>query len=184
MSALASPAQLRASFIRWSLFLVPGIVLLGFFSGTAGGGAGTPWFASLVKPSLFPPPATFGIVWTILYVLMGLAMALIVTARGAPGRTAAIVVFVLQLAMNLAWSPLFFGAHQITNALYLLLAIDLAVLTTLILFWRVRPLAGMLLLPYLAWVCFATVLNWQFLEANPDADGQEVSGAVSTVEFE
>ena len=184
MSALASPAQLRASFIRWSLFLVPGIVLLGFFSGTAGGGAGTPWFASLVKPSLFPPPATFGIVWSILYVLMGFALALIVTARGAPGRTTAIVVFAIQLAMNLAWSPLFFGAHQITAALYLLLAIDAAVLATVVLFWRVRPLAGMLLVPYLAWVLFASVLNWQFLEANPNADGQEVSGAVSTVEFE
>jgi len=116
MSALASPGQLRASFIRWSLFLVPGIVLLGFLSGTAGGGAATPWFASLVKPSLFPPPATFGIVWTILYVLMGFALALVVTARGAPGRTAAIAVFVVQLVMNLAWTPLFFGAHQITVA--------------------------------------------------------------------
>jgi tryptophan-rich sensory protein len=54
----------------------------------------------------------------------------------------------------------------------------------LVLFWRVRPLAGMLLLPYLAWVLFAAVLNWQFLQANPDAEGQDVSGAVSTVTFE
>lgn len=184
MSALASSSQLRASFIRWSLFLVPGVVLLGALSGTAGGGANTPWFASLVKPSLFPPPATFGIVWTILYVLMGFALALVVTARGAPGRSAAIIVFVLQLALNLAWTPLFFGAHQITGALALLGAIDLAVLLTVMLFWRVRPLAGTLLLPYLAWVLFATVLNWQFLEANPNADGQEVSGAVTAVEFE
>lgn len=184
MSALASSSQLRASFIRWSLFLVPGVVLLGALSGTAGGGANTPWFASLVKPSLFPPPATFGIVWTILYVLMGFALALVVTARGAPGRSAAIIVFVLQLALNLAWTPLFFGAHQITGALALLAAIDLAVLLTVMLFWRVRPLAGTLLLPYLAWVLFATVLNWQFLEANPNADGQEVSGAVTAVEFE
>ncbi|NBW76722.1 MAG: tryptophan-rich sensory protein [Sphingomonadaceae bacterium] len=184
MSALASSSQLRASFIRWSLFLVPGVVLLGALSGTAGGGANTPWFASLVKPSLFPPPATFGIVWTILYVLMGFALALVVTARGAPGRSAAIIVFVLQLALNLAWTPLFFGAHQITGALALLAAIDLAVLLTVMLFWRVRPLAGTLLLPYLAWVLFATLLNWQFLEANPNADGQEVSGAVTAVEFE
>lgn len=184
MSALASPAQLRSSFIRWSLFLVPGIVLLGFLSGTAGGGAGTPWFASLVKPSLFPPPATFGIVWSILYVLMGFALALVVTARGAPGRTLAIAAFVVQLIINLAWSPLFFGAHQISAALYLLLAIDVAVFATLLLFWRVRPLAGMLLMPYLAWVLFAAVLNWQFLEANPNADGHDVTGAVSTVTFE
>lgn len=184
MSALASPSQLRASFIRWSLFLVPGIVLLGALSGTAGGGANTPWFASLEKPSLFPPPATFGIVWTILYLLMGFALALIITARGARGRNVAVVVFIVQLLLNLAWTPLFFGAHQITGALILLGVIDLAVLATVVLFWRVRPIAGALLLPYLAWVCFATALNWQFLEANPGADGQEVSGAVSTVQFE
>ena len=184
MSALASSAQLRASFIRWSLFLVPGIVLLGALSGTAGGGANTPWFASLVKPSLFPPPVTFGIVWPLLYVLMGFALALIITARGARGRRAAIVGFAVQFALNLAWTPLFFGAHQITGALILLLVIDVAVLATVLLFWRVRPIAGAMLLPYLAWVLFATVLNWQFLAANPDADGQEVSGAVATVEFE
>lgn len=184
MSALASPAQLRASFVRWSLVLVPGIVLLGALSGTAGGGADSPWFASLVKPSLFPPPATFGIVWTILYVLMGFALALVVTARGAPGRRAAIWAFAVQLALNLAWTPLFFGAYQITGALILLLVIDLAVAVTVLLFWRVRPLAGLLLVPYLAWVLFAAVLNWQFLQANPDADGRAVSGAVSTVTFE
>ena len=142
MSALASPSQLRASFIRWSLFLVPGIVLLGALSGMAGGGAGSPWFASLNKPSLYPPPATFGIVWTILYVMMGFALALVVTARGAPGRRGAIAAFVIQLALNLGWTPLFFGAHQITGALVLLGVIDLAVLTTVVLFWRVRPVAG------------------------------------------
>ena len=184
MSALASPSQLRASFIRWSLFLVPGIVLLGAFSGMAGGGAGSPWFASLNKPSLYPPPASFGIVWTILYVLMGFALALIVTARGAAGRRMAIIAFVVQLALNLAWTPVFFGAHQITGALILLGVIDVAVLTTLVLFWRVRPVAGALLLPYLAWCLFATVLNWQFLEANPGADGREVSGVVTAVQFE
>lgn len=184
MSALASPSQLRASFIRWSLFLVPGITLLGFLGGTVGGGAKSPWFMSLVKPALFPPPATFGIVWGILYVVMAFALVLVVTARGADGRTAAIVAFIIQLALNLAWTPLFFGAHQITVALMLLGAIDLAVLLTVVLFWRVRPIAGAMLLPYLAWVCFATLLNWQFLEANPNADGQQVSGAVSTVTFE
>jgi tryptophan-rich sensory protein len=184
MSVLASPAQLRASFIRWALFLVPGITLLGFLGGTIGGGAKSPWFVSLVKPSLFPPPATFGIVWGILYVVMAFALVIVVTARGAPGRRVAIAAFVIQLALNLAWTPLFFGAHQISGALILLGVIDIAVLATVILFWKVRPIAGALLLPYLAWVCFATVLNWQFLEANPNADGQEVSGAVSTVTFE
>ena len=184
MSELASPAQLRASLLRWALVLVPGVLLLGFLSGAlAGSGAGNPWFAGLVKPELFPPPATFGIVWSILYALIGFALALIVTARGAAGRSAAIAAFAVQLALNLAWSPLFFGMHQITAALMLLAALDVAVLITVALFWKVRPFAGVLLLPYLGWVLFATLLNWQFLEANPGVDGQAGGAPAATVEF-
>lgn len=184
MSELASPGQLRAAFLRWSLFLVPGILLLGFFSGTAANsGPGNPWFVDLVKPDIYPPPAAFGIVWSILYVLMGFALAMVVTARGAAGRGIAIFAFVVQLLLNLAWSPLFFGAHQISAALALLGVLVVAVLATIVLFWRVRPLAAGLLLPYLAWALFASVLNWQFLELNPDADGAASDGAVSTVEF-
>lgn len=184
MSELASSGQLRASLLRWVLVLVPGIVLLGFLSGTAANsGPGNPWFAALVKPDIYPPPQAFGIVWTILYVLMGVALAMVVTARGAPGRRIAIVAFCIQLALNLAWSPLFFGAHRIVWALYLIIAIDVAVLITIILFWRVRPVAAALLLPYLAWVMFATVLNWEFSIANPGADGQDVSGAVTRIEL-
>lgn len=184
MSELASPAQLRASFARWALVLVPGILMLGFLSGAAASsGPSNPWFAGLVKPSLFPPPATFGIVWSILYVLMGLALALVVTARGASARKAAMAVFAVQLLLNLAWSPVFFGLHQIKAGLVLLGVIDLAVIATVFLFFKVRTLAGLLLLPYLAWVLFATVLNWQFLEANPGADGAAGGDPAATVEF-
>ncbi|MDP3674753.1 MAG: TspO/MBR family protein [Novosphingobium sp.] len=183
MTVLASRGQLRASFLRWALLIVPAVSLLGFLSGRlAQSGPGNPWFDALVKPSLFPPPATFGIVWSILYVLMGVALTLVVTARGAPGRGVAIAAFAVQLALNLAWTPLFFGAHRIAAALYLLAAIDIAVLVTVVLFWRVRRGAALLLLPYLAWVLFATVLNWQFLVANPDADGR--AGAPATTRFE
>lgn len=184
MSELASPGQLRASFARWALVLVPGILMLGFLSGAAASsGPSSPWFAGLVKPSLFPPPATFGIVWSILYVLMGFALALVVTARGAPARKVAITVFAVQLLLNLAWSPVFFGLHQIKAGLILLGVIDLGVILTVVLFFKVRPVAGVLLLPYLAWVLFATVLNWQFLAANPNADGAGEGNPAATVEF-
>jgi tryptophan-rich sensory protein len=103
--------------------------------------------------------------------MMGVALTMIVAARGAAGRGIAISVFLLQLALNLAWAPLFFGAHRITAALYLLVALDLAVLVTIALFWRVRRAAALLLLPYLAWALFATLLNWDFLVLNPDANG-------------
>jgi tryptophan-rich sensory protein len=185
MNTIASPGQLRASFLRWALVLVPLVMLLGFVSGRmAQSGPDNPWFAELVKPGIYPPPATFGIVWTILYILMGLAVAMIAAARGAPGRSAALAAFAVQLVLNLAWTPVFFGMHQMTSALYLLLALDLAVALTVFLFWKVRTQAALMLLPYLAWVCFATLLNWQFLELNPDADGRPTSGAVHRIELQ
>ena len=184
MTVLASRAQLRASFLRWALFFVPVVLLLGFLSGVvAGSGADNPWFAALEKPALYPPPATFGIVWTILYIVMGLAAAGIAVAWGARGRTAALILFVVQLGLNLAWSPVFFAMHELRGALYLLFALDLAVLLTVAAFWRVRWQAGLALLPYLAWVSFATYLNWQILEINPQADGTEYSGAVERIEL-
>jgi benzodiazapine receptor len=181
MSEIASPGQLRGAFIRWALFIVPGVLFLGFFSGQVGGsGPGNPWFMELNKPSLYPPPQVFGIVWSILYVMMGVALTLVVTARGAPGRGMAIAAFAVQLALNLAWSPLFFAAHQITAALVLLVVLNVAIVVTIAAFRKVRPIAAWLLLPYLAWVLFATALNWQFREANPDsAEGADIAAVLN-----
>ncbi len=184
MNRLASPAQLRASFIRWALFLVPAVTLLGYLSGSVGGeAANDPWFVALDKPALFPPPATFGIVWAILYILMGFAAAMVCAAWGSRYRVPAILAFVLQLLINLAWSPVFFGEHEMTFALYVILALDIAVAVTILLFWRVRRIAALLLLPYLAWILFATVLNYQFIQLNPGADGAEDSHAVQRIEL-
>lgn len=182
MNRLASPAQLRASFFRWALFLVPAIALLGFLSGQIGS-ADSDWFRGLEKPATYPPPETFGIVWAVLYALMGVALALVCTAWGARFRGPAIAAFVVQLLLNLAWNPVFFGAHQITNGLAVLIALDLAVIVTIALFWLVRRLAAWLLAPYLAWILFSTLLNWQFLELNPDADGTEDSNAVQRIDL-
>lgn len=184
MNQLASPGQLRASFLRWALVFVPLVVLLGFVSGrVAGSGPGNPWFDALTKPSLYPPPAAFGIVWTVLYVMMGIAAAMIGAARGASGRGIALALFFGQLALNLAWTPLFFGMHQISRALYLLIALDVAVVLTIAAFWRVRRPAALLLVPYLAWILFATALNWQFLQANPGADGMPTVNPVTRVQL-
>lgn len=183
MTGLASKRQLRASVVRWALFTVPLVLLLGFVSGRVGSNADSPWFQSLVKPDIFPPPMWFGIVWTVLYVMMGLALALVCAAWGARGRMAAIVVFALQLAVNLAWSPVFFGMHRIREGLIIIGVLDVLVLITIVLFWRVRRVAGLLLLPYLAWIAFATLLNWQFLQLNPDGGRDVPSGAVQRFEF-
>ncbi|MGB3740172.1 MAG: TspO/MBR family protein [Pontixanthobacter sp.] len=177
---LASKRQLRASFLRWALFTVPGCVLLGVMSGVVGGDADSGWFQSLVKPHLYPAPMWFGIVWTILYALMGVALALICAAWGARGRIAALTAFGVQFALNLFWTPVFFGLHQMSVALGIIIAMAVAIAITVVLFWRVRKLAGALLLPYLAWVLFAATLNFQFLALNPAADGAE--GATQAVQ--
>lgn len=185
MSTLASKAQLRASFLRWALFAVPAVLLASFLVQTfTPGGPTNAWFAALEKPAINPPSYLFGIVWPVLYTLMGLAFALVLSSWGAKGRTIAIGLFLLQLALNLAWSPVFFTLRQIDWAFYVIIAVDVAVLATIVLFWRVRMLAGLLLLPYLAWILFATVLNFQFLQLNPDASGAvDSDGAVQTIDF-
>ena len=184
MNRLASPAQLRASFTRWALFWVPAVLLLGRLSGWASGSAAEdPWFVALDKPAIFPPPVTFGIVWPILYVLMGFAIAIVCSAWGSRYRTPAILAFVLQLAVNLAWSPVFFAEHEISLGLGVIVLLDVALIVTIALFWKVRRTAALLLVPYLAWILFATALNWQFLQLNRDADGEEVSNAVQRFEL-
>ncbi|RDC59463.1 putative membrane protein YtaB [Alteripontixanthobacter maritimus] len=184
MNLLASRAQLRASFLRWALFTVPACVLLGFLSGQfSGSGADDYWFAELTKPGIFPPPMWFGIVWTVLYVLMGVALALVCAAWGARGRGIAIALFALQFCVNLAWSPVFFALHEIRAALVVIGILDVLVIATIFAFWKVRKTAAMLLLPYLVWILFATLLNYQFLVLNPDADGVEPSNAVQRIEL-
>ena len=184
MTTLASRAQLRASFIRWALFIVPAVWLLGFLSGQlAGTGDGDPWFAALSKPEFYPDASLFPIVWGILYVMMGLAFALVCSAWGARGRGIAIAAFVVQFLMNLAWTPLFFGQHEISYALYLIIALNVMILVTMVLFFRVRKMATLLLVPYLAWSIFAGYLNYEILQLNPEADGADTTGAVQRIDL-
>ncbi|MEM1051556.1 MAG: TspO/MBR family protein [Pseudomonadota bacterium] len=183
MNFLASKAQLRASFARWSLFMVPLIVLLGFLGGQMGG-PDTLWFQSLTKPSIFPPPAAFGIVWSVLYVMIGFSVALVGSAWGAYGRGIAIIAFAIHFIGNLAWTYAFFGLQNMQAGLGVLIYATLTLLVVIALFWRVRRLAALMLIPYLAWASFATVLNWQFMVENPDGGANTgEAGAVERFEF-
>jgi tryptophan-rich sensory protein len=179
MQQIASTAQLRASIVRWALFTVPLCLGLGFLSVRATGNAeDNPWFVMLDKPAIYPPSIAFPIVWSVLYALMGIALALLASARGARGRGIAVAAFALQLAVNLTWSPVFFVAHRLTLALAIIVVLIVLVAVTIALAWRVRRSAAALLLPYLAWICFASLLNLQLLQLNPGADGADNSGAV------
>ncbi len=182
MNVVASRGQLRASLLRWALFLVPLIVLLGYMAGQFGS-PDTQWFQNLAKPDIYPEPKWFGIVWTILYIMIGFAFAMICSAWGARGRGIAVAIFVIHFALNLAWSPTFFGAQNIEGALILIGLIDITLLIVIWLFWRVRRAAGLLLLPYLAWLLFATMLNYEFLRLNPDGGHDNASSATQRIEI-
>ena len=171
MTAIASRSQLRMSFLRYALITVPAVLLFGTLSGRAStSGYGNPWFDALVKPEAMPPGWAFGVAWTILYILLGLSLALILHARGARGRGAALAFFFAQLLLNYAWSPVFFGMHQATTALAVIAVMLPLAVVAAFLFARIRKAAGLLMLPYLGWLCFAAFLNYEIVQLNPDAD--------------
>lgn len=172
MGGIASKGQLRMSFVRWAAITVPAVLLLGFASGrSVPAGNDNPWYVALAKPALTPPGWVFPVAWSLLYVLLGIAVAMILNARGARGRGLALTLFCVQLAFNLSWQPLFFGAHRIDAALLVIVAMLATGIAATVLFARIRPVAAWLLVPYLAWVTFAGVLTWKIGQLNPDADG-------------
>jgi tryptophan-rich sensory protein len=117
------------------------------------------WYRGLQKPDWSPPGSVFGPVWTVLYSLMGVSAWLVATGGRDDGRRAALAAFGSQLALNAAWTPIFFGLRRPGLALIEIGAMWVAIAVTTVLFLRQRVLAGLLLLPYLAWVSFATLLN-------------------------
>lgn len=128
------------------------------------------FYAQLVKPDWAPPSSVFSPVWTTLYTLMGIAAWLAWRERHRP-RKGPLTLFVVQLVVNALWSWFFFrwqmGAAAFIDVILLLVLI----VATIVAFWRLRPLAGMLLLPYLAWVAFASALTWSVWQANPSILG-------------
>ena len=118
------------------------------------------WYAGIAKPSFNPPNWIFGPVWTLLYALMGLA-AYLVYEKGfkRPEVKKALTVFAAQLLLNTLWSIVFFGAHRILGAAVVIVLLWALILATILLFYRISKAAAYLLVPYIFWVTFATVLN-------------------------
>lgn len=125
------------------------------------------FYAELARPDWAPSAAVFGPVWTVLYAMMAVAAWLIWKQRGIRLARIALAVFVLQLVLNGLWSWLFFAWKQGALSFLDIALLWVLIAATLVLFWRVRPLAGMLLVPYLAWVTFASALNYQIWQLNP-----------------
>lgn len=125
------------------------------------------FYGHLNQPAWAPPSWLFGPVWSALYALMGIAAWLVWRVGGFGAARKALMLFVLQLAINALWSWLFFGWHRGALAFADIVLLWLLIVATVAAFWRLRPLAGVLLLPYLAWVSFAGVLNFVVWQLNP-----------------
>ncbi|WP_395683525.1 TspO/MBR family protein [Dokdonella sp.] len=130
-----------------------------------------PFYTQLVRPEWAPPPALFGPVWTVLYALMGVAAWLVWRVGGFRSARVALVLFLVQLALNALWSWLFFGWHLGGAAFADIVLLWALIVATMVSFWRVKPLAGALLVPYLLWVSFASALNWSVWQLNPQVLG-------------
>jgi len=125
------------------------------------------WYEALAKPAWTPPGWAFPVVWTTLYALMGTAAWMVWRQpRQTPGRRLALVAFVDQLGLNAAWTPVFFGLHEMLAALVVVVALWLAILATLVTSHRVSRPAAWMLVPYLAWVPLATALNFELWRLN------------------
>lgn len=119
------------------------------------------WYANLEKPALNPPSWVFGPVWTVLYLLMGISLFLIWRASKKHNeRKKALTLFGVQLALNAIWSPLFFGAQNPGVAFVVIIAMWITILLTILAFFKINRPAAYLLIPYLAWVTFASYLNY------------------------
>lgn len=125
------------------------------------------FYAMLSRPGWAPPSSVFGPVWTVLYVLMAVAAWLVWREKGLHGGRAALGVYGVQLVLNALWSWLFFAWQRGLLAQIEIVVLLALIVATLIAFWRVRPVAGVLLLPYLVWVAYATALTFALVQRNP-----------------
>ncbi len=143
-------------------------LIIVFIVGAIGSVATSPqipvWYATLARPAWAPPNWLFPVVWTILYILIGISLFLV--WRKSLESKQALVVFAVQLGLNLLWSLVFFGLHSIVGGLVIILMLWMAILANIIVFYRISRWAGLILLPYLVWVSIASYLNYSIYLLN------------------
>jgi translocator protein len=154
-----SLARAALALIGWLLVTFSAAALGGFF-------APGQWYAGLQKPPWNPPNWIFGPVWAALYTMMAIAAWLVWKRGGFFGQRAALSLFLLQLLFNALWSPLFFGLENPALAFADILLLWFCLLATVVAFWKACLPAGALLVPYLAWVSFASALNFTLWQLN------------------
>jgi len=160
----------RSGLWKTALVCVVGIELLGGLSGwLSNSGTGNGWFDALRKPSFMPPGWTFGVVWPVLYAMLGVALAMVLVEPRSDRRRFALILFFIQLVLNFAWSPIFFAAHDIALAKWVIFIMAAVAAAAAGQFLRVKRDAGVLMIPYLGWLVFAATLNSAIEVLNPQA---------------
>ncbi len=153
----------------------PGLFLLFLAACIAAGSTGAAfppgaWYDGLQKPSWTPPNWLFPVAWTTLYLCIAFAASRV---AGVAGSGYAMGFFALQIALNTLWTPIFFGLRRMGGGMLVLVFLWLAVAATLVAFWRIDLIAGLLFIPYLVWVTVAGALNWAVWRLNPGASGAD-----------
>lgn len=141
-------------------------IFLGAIAGMFTSQAVPEWYSALNRPSFNPPNWIFGPVWTILYILMGISFFIVWKQEANRMRNLAIIVFLLQMFLNFAWSFIFFYFNMIGIALVEIILLWASIILMLILFYKIKPIAALINIPYLLWVSFATVLNASYFFLN------------------
>lgn len=124
------------------------------------------WYNSLNKPKFQPPAWVFAPVWTLLYLMMLISFILVLIAPFKLSNIFAYLLFIVQVDVNISWSPVFFQEHNLRKAFLLSALLVLLVFFTMIIFFHISKLASVMLLPYFLWCCFACVLSFEILERN------------------
>jgi benzodiazapine receptor len=172
MHALSTPMSLSRQLLGLLAWLAACFAAAGL--GALASVNAASFYQELVRPSWAPPGWLFGPVWTALYLSMAVAAWLVWRERGLRAMGGAAVLFLSQLAVNALWSWLFFAWRQGGLAFAEVLVLLALIAATVVAFWRIRPLAGVLLLPYLLWVAFASVLNYATWRLNPQLLGSAI----------
>ncbi len=153
-----------------NLLKLIGLIFVCFLPGIIGGFFTAnnlyPWFSLLIKPSFSPPSWIFSPVWTVLYILMGISLYLISKSYNSKDKIRGIVFFSIQLFLNGLWSIVFFGLHQILLAFVVIIALLAFIILSIVQFYKISKLAAYILIPYLLWVSFASVLNFSLYLLN------------------
>lgn len=166
MSEIRDDRGIWKKALFWSPFFVIVGSAIGYFSQS---GYDNDWFANLIKPDFMPPGWAFGLAWTTLYTMLGIALSTILNEPDSHQKSAALTYFWIQMVLNWLWSPIFFALHDMTLASVVLLIMLVIAAMAAGKFYRIRKVAGLLMVPYLCWLIFATVLNTSYERLNPGA---------------